>query len=226
MKIALFGNGKTGSFIANSGVEIIGPFTRARPATVSELRSVDVAILFVPGAAIPELLPILLEARIPVVSGATGRALSDAEKKLIHDRNIPWIQASNFSLGMNLAFELARRIQSFSPARELGKFQISEVHHTKKLDAPSGTALSLQQALGGLPVSIESIRDGDIIGVHELQLHLPGEILSLAHQATDRRVFAEGALWAARLLLEGKIPFGVHRFEDLVRTECFERNPS
>lgn len=221
MKIALFGNGKTGSFVAGSGAEIIGPFTRARQATIEELRSADVAVLFVPGQALDSLLPLLLEAKIPVVSGATGRPLTESEQELIAARGIPWIQASNFSLGMNLAFELARRIQAFTPAREKGSLGITEVHHTKKLDSPSGTALSLQQALGR-KVPIESIREGDVVGVHELQLRLPGEILSVAHQATDRRVFAEGALWAARLA-PGLRP-GVHRFEDLIRTECFERN--
>lgn len=229
MRIALFGNGKTGSKVveaaAGAGYELSGPYTRAKLPSVAELRSADVAVVFVPGASLPSLLPLLLEAGIPVVSGATGHAFSGDEARLIRERGIPWVQASNFSLGMNLAFELARRIGAFLPARERGEASISEVHHVKKLDSPSGTALSLKKALG-FEVPIHSFREGDVIGEHSLELRLPGEIVSLSHEATDRRVFAEGALWAARLIGENSPGPGLHYFENLVREACFERkNP-
>lgn len=226
MKIALFGNGKTGSKVveaaAAGGHQLLGPFTRSKLPSVAELRAADVAVIFVPGASLPALLPRLLEAAIPVVSGATGRAITEEEARLIRERGIPWIQASNFSLGMNLAFELARRIGSFLPARERGEASISEVHHVKKLDSPSGTALSLKKALG-FEVPIHAFREGDVIGEHSLELRLPGEVVSVSHEAIDRRVFAEGALWAARLLLERSPGPGVHYFENLVRETCFER---
>ena len=118
--------------------------------------------------------------------------------------------------------ELARRIGAFLPARDRGEASISEVHHVKKLDSPSGTALSLKKALG-FDVPINSFREGDVIGVHSLELRLPGEIISLSHEATDRRVFAEGALWAAEQILERSPGPGVHLFENLVRETCFER---
>jgi len=135
------------------------------------------------------------------------------------------VQASNFSLGMNLMLELARRVGSFLPARELGSLAMSETHHARKLDAPSGSALSLQRALGR-PVPIESIRTGDVVGLHTLTVTLPGESISLSHHAQDRRVFAEGALWAARLVRERQLKGGFHLFEDLVRQTCFEEGVS
>ncbi len=226
MKIALFGNGKTGSKVLECGEahSILGPFTSCKLPSVQELRGADAAILFVPGSSLGKLLPLLLEAGIPVVSGSTGHAFSEEEKALILERGIPWVQASNFSLGMNLAFELARRVGAFLPAREaVESISISEVHHVKKLDSPSGTALSMKRALG-MSVPIHAFREGDLIGEHSLELRLPGEILTVAHEALDRRVFAEGSLWAARLVREKKLAPGFHLFENLVRTYCFEGN--
>lgn len=226
MRIALFGAGKTGGKVLEraQGAEILGPFTRSHPAGMADLRRSDCALLFVPGVALPSLFPLLFEAGIPVVSGATGYTFSEETRQLIAERGIPWVQGSNFSLGMNLAFELARRIGEFQPARQMGSFGITEVHHTRKLDAPSGTALSLERALGR-KVEIRSLREGDVIGEHRLELGLPGESLVVQHSVSDRGVFAEGALWAARFLrekvAEGKIKPGFYLFEDLVREYCF-----
>lgn len=229
MRIALFGNGKTGAKVVETAAagkhHLLGPYTRSKQPSVGELRGAQVVVLFVPGPSVSSLLPLLLEAGLPVVSGATGYQLSESEQLQIRQRGIAWVQASNFSLGMNLAFELARRIGAFLPARERGEASISEVHHVKKLDSPSGTALSLKKALG-FDVPINSFREGDVIGEHSLELRLPGEIISLSHEATDRRVFAEGALWAAGKILERSPGPGVHLFENLVRETCFERtNP-
>jgi 4-hydroxy-tetrahydrodipicolinate reductase len=226
MKIALFGNGKTGGKVREAASQkkhqLLGPDTRTGLPTIAELRLADVAVVFVPGSSLAKLLPLLLEAGIPVVSGSTGYKFSEQEKSTIAARGIPWVQASNFSLGMNLAFELARRIGAFRPAKAAAEsLTISEVHHTKKLDSPSGTALSLKSALG-IEVPVHSFREGDVIGEHSLELRLPGEILTLAHEVSDRLVFAEGAVWAAELLREKKLKPGFHLFEDLVRTYCFE----
>lgn len=226
MKIALIGNGKTGSKVVEAskaaGHELLGPFSRSRLPSVEELRQAEAVVLFIPGSSLPAIFPLLLEAAVPVVSGATGHRFSSEEQRAIEERGIPWIQASNFSLGMNLTFELARRISSFLPAREKGNFSISELHHVKKLDAPSGTALSLQQALG-FELPIESLREGDAIGLHSLELRLPGEVVTLKHEALDRIVFAEGALWAAQMILRQSPGPGLHLFENLVRETCFER---
>jgi 4-hydroxy-tetrahydrodipicolinate reductase len=226
MRVALFGAGKTGSKVlerASGNAEVLGPYTSRNPADPTALRSADAVVLFVPGGALPGLLPLLLEAGKPVVSGATGFAFPEEAKQKLKERGIPWVQGSNFSLGMNLAFELARRMGEYLPAVEQGEFHIREVHHTKKLDAPSGTALSLERALGR-KVEIESIREGDVIGEHRLELRLPGERVVLDHSALDRGVFAEGALWAARFLCEKKIAAGFHLFEDLVKEHFFSRN--
>lgn len=220
MKIALFGAGRTGGRVAELA-SVIGPFTRSRTATAVELREAAACLLFVPGGAIPSLLPVLLEAGVPVISGATGYTFSEADRAAISARGLVWVQGSNFSLGMNLMLELARRVGSYAPARQLGSLAMSETHHVRKLDSPSGSALSLQRAVGR-KLPIESIRTGDVVGLHTLTLALPGESITLSHNAEDRRVFAEGALWAARLVRDRRLAGGFHLFEDLVRQYCFE----
>jgi 4-hydroxy-tetrahydrodipicolinate reductase len=219
MKVALFGAGRTGQFVTDLAT-VVGPFTRSRLASVPELRECEAAVLFVPGGALPSLFPVLLEAGIPVISGATGYIFSESDRAAIAARGITWVQASNFSLGMNLMLELARRIGAYAPARELGSLSMQETHHVRKLDAPSGSALSLERAVGR-KVEIESIRSGDVVGLHTVTLELPGEELTLTHNALDRRVFAEGALWAARLVRDRSLSPGFYLFEDLVRQHCF-----
>lgn len=223
MKIALIGAGRTGSLVLErrGRHEILGPYSRSRPPSVADLRRADAVVLFVPGPALPSLLPLLLEAAVPVASGSTGYAFTEADKSAILARGIPWVQAANFSLGMNLMLELARAVGSYRPAREAGALSLREVHHVRKLDAPSGSALALARATG-LRVPIESVREGDVVGLHSLRLELPGETLTLTHDALDRRVFAEGALWAAQHL--PGVPPGFHLFEDLVRKTFFEGN--
>jgi 4-hydroxy-tetrahydrodipicolinate reductase len=118
--------------------------------------------------------------------------------------SIPLAWASNFSLGVVLLEDLLRRAAAAVP----WPVSITEIHHVHKLDAPSGTAITLAAAAtqaGGRTPPIESIREGEVVGTHRIRLEGPGETLELGHVATDRDIFARGALEAAARLV-GRTP--------------------
>ena len=100
--------------------------------------------------------------------------------------------------------------------------RIEEVHHTDKKDAPSGTALKWRHWSGLAEAEIRSERVGDAVGEHRLILEGATERLALTHQALDRAVFTDGALWAAKKLCqERSLGYGLHRFEDIAQKEFF-----
>ncbi|TNF30530.1 MAG: hypothetical protein EP319_04790 [Deltaproteobacteria bacterium] len=220
MKIALLGKGKTGGKVAEIHSGELTVFDTSNVATVEKLKGHDVVISFLPGEPFRELIPVLIEAKIPVVTGSTGFEWpSDISDKLI-ENNVAWVKAHNFSLGMNL---MKQMIMSLSKAAELFKeykFHIHEVHHTKKLDAPSGTAISWSDWLG-LPNEITSERTGDVVGDHMLTLETPTEKMTIRHEALDRKIFAEGALWAAEKTLEGYFPKGLNDFQTYIQDKIF-----
>lgn len=137
---------------------------------------------------------------VPLVSGTTG--LDEIQSRILDEmaRNIPLLQAPNFSPGLNAALVLARDAVRMLP--DLQSVSILDVHHVHKKDAPSGTALALADAVAPHAPDIESRREGDVVGDHDVILELPGESLRIAHHAADRDIFARGALAAARWLLD------------------------
>jgi 4-hydroxy-tetrahydrodipicolinate reductase len=212
MRIALIGNGKTGGAfreLAQTRHEV-SVFSSRLPCTRKDLEAADAAVVFVPAAGLADLLPLLRELRRPVVCGTTG-----FEFDKLSGVASPWIVASNFSIGMNATFLMAKllaRLPAFAPAR----FHVHEVHHVTKKDAPSGTALRLQSLLpAGSTISADRL--GDAKGLHTLKVDLPGETIRLEHEAHDRSVFAAGALHALEQLIPG-LPTGVHHFENLLET--------
>ncbi len=98
-------------------------------------------------------------------------------------------------------------------------FHIHEVHHTKKLDAPSGTALTWRDWVGE-NFDISSERTGDVIGDHTLTLKTDNELITLRHEALDRKIFAEGALWACEKV--ASLPSGLHNFQELTLKELLK----
>jgi 4-hydroxy-tetrahydrodipicolinate reductase len=148
-----------------------------------------------------------------LVSGTTG--LSELQRQAMAEvsTRVPLVWASNFSLGVAVLTELTERA-----AKALAGWDcdIVESHHTQKKDAPSGTALTLGRAAGsaGAQVHYASLRAGDIVGEHVVQFAGLGERIELVHRATNRDIFARGALHAARRLV-GK-PAGSYRVRDLL----------
>lgn len=213
MKFAVIGTGKTGGEVINvlSDDQIVGPFDSANQPTAVAFEKADAAILFVPGSAVDELMAPLMEAGIPAAWGTTGYEWPADLDQQLKDRNIKWLQASNFSLGMNIVRRCLGVIGQSSSVLNNPAFHIHEIHHKQKQDAPSGTAISWEEWLGK-EAEITSERKGDIKGIHELHVNTETESIRLKHEAHDRKIFAEGAVWAAEQLVKGDISPGFHNF--------------
>lgn len=216
MKIALLGKGKTGSKVLELSKEVT-VFDSTNVPTYEKLIQCDVIISFLPGEAFESLIPVLLETKKPVVTGSTGFKWPQNFDKTLQEKNLTWIHATNFSLGVVVLKQLIERLHKVEHLFSEKKLSIHEVHHTKKLDAPSGTALSMKEWLK-IPCEITSERTGDVVGLHTLTLETAGEILRLEHEAKDRRLFAEGALWAANYIVKTKLAPGLHAFQKVVET--------
>jgi 4-hydroxy-tetrahydrodipicolinate reductase len=173
----------------------------------------DVAVDFSLAAGFDPILDACVQRNAALVSGTTG--LDDAQRAAIAvaARRIPILWASNFSLGVAVLHDLVARAARALPG---GDCDIVESHHAGQRGAPSGTALSLGDAIqshGGRP-RYASLRAGDIVGEHLVQFTGQGERLELLHRASNRDVFAHGALHAATRLV-GREP-GIFVLSDLI----------
>ena len=173
----------------------------------------DAAIDFSLPEGFDAILGLCLARGKPLVSGTTG--LSDAQLAAMEaaSASIPLVWASNFSLGVAVLHDLVERAARALPGWDC---DIVEAHHTRKLDAPSGTALTLGAAAGqgGAAPHYASIRAGDIVGEHLVQFATVGERIELVHRASNRDIFARGALHVARTI-QGRPP-GRYRVADLL----------
>ena len=179
------------------------------------IKQCDVAIDFSNAGAIDEVCRVASKNEKALVIGTTGH--SPEQQKLIEAtaKSSPIVFASNFSVGVNALFALTRRAaevfgSGFKP-------EIVETHHTKKKDAPSGTAKTLGEILKQelkIEVPIESIREGDLVGDHTVTFVGPAERLELTHRAGSREIFGTGALRAAKWLV-GKSP-GLYSMQDVL----------
>lgn len=220
MKVAVVGKGKTGIEVINlinkdSALELIGPFGKEKPADFESLNSSDVIIAFVPGPAVSELIPLFMETKKPVIWAATGFDWPVDIDEQLKKQNIKWVHGTNFSLGMSIIRQL---IKVFSIADQIlpnPEFSIHEIHHTQKLDGPSGTAKSWKTWLNrDCKMSFDRI--GDVPGIHELRLKTGNEEMMIRHESLNRKLFAQGSLWAANEILQNKtIPTGLNLFEHL-----------
>lgn len=234
-KLALIGMGKMGTVLSElapqRGWEVVATIggaenQAAKGITRASLNGAEVTIEFTtPHAAVGNVRAVV-SAGCPIVVGTTGwqRELPDLSKWVIEHHGA-LLTAANFSLGVN-AFEqiVALAAKLLAGAGEFD-VQLVETHHAKKKDAPSGTAVTLQAAArSGWPrdIPITSIRTGWVPGTHELVFDAPFETVTLTHRARDRRVFAEGALVAARWLIGRE---GVFTMRDVLTTGAGDRTP-
>lgn len=219
MKVAVIGRGKTGQAVIDAlpDHEIHAIYSSQNPVTVSGLQGADIAIVFVDGAVLNQIIDVLLVSGIPVICGTTGYAWPDNWGERLCQAKRTWIWGSNFSLGIQV---IRRCIHVLSQAKQMmpdAAYSIHEVHHTQKKDAPSGTAFSMQGWLNQ-PCEITADREGDVKGYHELTLKTASEEITLSHNALNRQVFAEGALWAARYLVtqQDQLSPGMYEFSDII----------
>jgi len=212
--LAIIGDGKMGQAIRQLAVErgwrvtaVVGERESADGVGISRLSlgEPDVAVEFTqPSAAVANVSACLRE-RVPVVVGTTG--WYDSLQEVTHiatETGTPLLWSPNFSLGVNVLIELARYAARMMSTLEEFDAHIVETHHSKKKDAPSGTAIAIAKAASDAlerPIPTTSVRTGSVPGTHELIFDGMFEQLSLIHQARDRRVFAEGALKAADWLV-------------------------
>ncbi len=173
-------------------------------------KSVDVIIDFSSSEALKELLIESDETTTPIAIGTT--ALDDSAIKLIEQRSkkAPVLICSNFSIAVFACLEATAVLQKI--LHEKFKVRIEETHHIHKKDSPSGTALAFAKA--ALTNEIKSIREAEVIGVHEVIFESANEKISLKHESFSRQVYADGAIEAA-LILQHK-PAGLYSLKDLL----------
>lgn len=219
MKISVIGTGKTGGAIA----EVLGDdavtFNSSNKPTPEIIAETDAAIVFVPGDAASEIVDILLQTEVPAVWGTTGYVWPKNLPEKVKLAGSKWVIGSNFSMGMNLVRKALQLFGTGSYMLDSPEFHIHEIHHKNKVDAPSGTAISWQSWLNR-DVTISSSRLGDVKGIHELHIKTENESIFLKHEAHERKLFAEGAIWAAKRLVEDQsIMPGVYPFSELFDKE-------
>jgi 4-hydroxy-tetrahydrodipicolinate reductase len=179
------------------------------------IKNCDVGIDFSNPSAIGEICAAASKHRKALVIGTTGHSLEHRQLIETTAKSLPIVFASNFSVGVNALFALTRRAAEilgteFAP-------EIIETHHTKKKDAPSGTAKTLGEILKQAVKSeapIQSIREGEVVGEHTVIFVGPEERLELTHRAGSREIFARGAVRAATWIV-GK-PAGLYSMQDML----------
>ena len=223
MKIALIGYGKMGH-----AIEVLA---LRRGHTVActidaadvwpEWMDADVAIEFSTPATAVENIRRCWQLGLPVVCGTTGwYAQYEAMKAECLAGGHALLAATNFSIGMNIMFALNEKLAGLMRGRDDYRVSITETHHIHKLDAPSGTALSLQEQIvengerGKETIPIESIRIGEVPGIHTVVYDSAIDTLTLTHEAHSREGLAQGALLAAEWIVGRR---GVFTMKDLLQ---------
>ena len=216
MNLLLLGRGKMGTMIEslastrNHQVRSIDIDENERGSglTPDKLRDVDVVIDFTTPDAVVENIAGCARSGKNLVVGTTGWYGKIPEvRRMVEESGIGLVYAANFSIGVNLFFEIMKTATAAFKFDYSGK--ISETHHVHKLDAPSGTAVMMQRVIqeAGYPApETSSSREGEVVGIHELTLDSLNDTITLRHDAKSRRGFAEGAIRAAEWL-KGKKGF-------------------
>ncbi len=234
MKIALLGYGKMGKAIESialeRGHEIILKINRnnQHEADIAHLQLADVIIEFTNPESAFDNVSKCLRSGLAVVSGSTGwnHKLPEAQA-LCKEHNGAFIHASNFSIGVNLFFELNKMAAQLMQSHTDYNVKVSETHHTQKLDAPSGTAISIAEqileqytrlegwSLQEQPrqLHIEAFRVDDVPGTHVVTYDSEIDSISLSHTAHSRKGFAFGAVLAAEFLHNKK---GIFTMRDIL----------
>jgi 4-hydroxy-tetrahydrodipicolinate reductase len=228
MNVLILGRGKTGSLVAEvarqrrHNIQVVGSSENAGTAalTPDKLRAIDVAIDFTVPTCVLAHMEACVRANKNMVVGTTGwHGELDHIRKLVEEQGTGLIYAANFSIGVNIFLEAARAAAAALRHDYTG--QIFERHHAHKKDAPSGTAIALQQVMrdAGKDVKKEdleiiSFREGDVVGMHEVVLESSADRIYLCHDAKSRQGFAEGAVRAAEWIAGKK---GFYEFKDVWR---------
>ncbi len=238
MRAVLWGaNGAMGKLIAGIlGDEVVGKVSidgengAARSAAQLGNVTPGVVIDFSHHSAIADVLAYAEEKRCAAVIGTTGHTPEEKERIFAAAKKIPVFYAGNMSLGIAVLCRLAKEAAAAFPDADI---EIVEIHHNRKMDAPSGTAKMLFEAIRQVrpnakancgragegkrekdEIGIASLRLGGVVGVHEIHIHTQNQSLTLRHEAIDRGMLADGAVNAARFVV-GKAA-GLYGMEDML----------
>lgn len=236
MKIAILGYGKMGKEIEKISLErghdII--FKIDKDSTVKNIKDADVAINFsTPDSAVNNI-ELGLKSLVPVISGTTGwlsnfNRIKELSKKL----KTSFLYSSNFSLGVNLFFDLNKRLAEIMKKHDQYELNIEETHHINKIDQPSGTAISLAEGIiqtgkykdwsiiknKNKSISIKSNRLDKVNGIHKVKYSSMIDSIEITHTAKNRRGFALGAIISAEWIINKK---GVFEMKDVINDPKFK----
>ena len=230
-------NGAMGKLICGIlGDEVVGKVSidgeNGTPRTFAELGKVeaDVVIDFSHHTAVNDVLAYAKEIGAAAVIGTTGHTQEEKEAIFTAAEEIPVFYAGNVSLGIAVLCRLVKQAASFFPDADI---EIVEVHHTRKVDAPSGTALMLFNAVKEVrpeavancgrsgegkrtkeEIGIHALRMGNVVGIHEVHINTGNQTLVLKHESGSRAMLADGAVSAARFM-EGK-GVGLYNMESIL----------
>ena len=234
-------NGAMGRLIdASLGAEVVGRVSidgeNNVPRTFAELGRVeaDVLIDFSHHSAIADVLEYAKSIGCAAVIGTTGHTAEEKELIFNAAKEIPVFFSGNMSLGIAVLCRLAKQAAAFFPDADI---EIVEVHHNRKVDAPSGTALMLFNAIKEVrpnatancgrsgegkrtpdEIGIHALRMGNVVGVHEIHIHAGSQSLTLKHEAVTRAMLADGAVVATKFM-EGK-PAGLYTMTELLEAQA------
>ena len=238
LRIALIGYGKMGREVERAaldrGMEITARIDIDSPSlSTDEVRRADVAVHFAVPATVQKHVGELAKLRKPIVVGTTGWTKQAQEiKSIVESEGIGLVYASNFSVGVNVMYRLLREAGSLFDRFSEYDISVHEIHHKDKLDAPSGTALSIadvllntirrkKEVLSGSPegkirpeqLQITSGRYGAVVGLHRVTFDSMADSIEIVHTAKNRTGFALGAVVAAEWVKDKK---GMFTFEDVL----------
>ncbi len=239
MKIALIGYGKMGKAIEKIAHErnhsIVGKYGSENRPDLESLRQADVAIEFTRPELAAGHIALCREAGVPVVVGTTGWYEHFQDVKLLFQDKGALFTATNYSIGVNIAFHINSILARIMNKNREYAAGITEIHHTQKLDAPSGTAISMaegiieehllydgwelsndeKQSFGG-KIPIQASREDQVPGTHTINWNSAIDSISITHTAHNRQGFAMGATLAAEWII-GKQ--GVYSMKDMLNFE-------
>lgn len=236
LKIALIGYGKMGKTIESIAVErghtvnLKIDIDSTADFTKDNLQQCDAAIEFTGPQSAKENILKCMDAGIPVISGSTGWLGSlDEVKNYCKEKNGSFLYASNFSVGVNIFFELNKKLAELMKGHSDYEISMEEIHHTQKKDAPSGTAITLaEQLLAEIPrkkkwvneestnredISIISKREDPAPGTHSIKYSSAVDDIEIIHTAHSRQGFALGAVLAAEYIYNKK---GIFTMKDIL----------
>lgn len=234
MRVAIIGYGKMGKAIAPiliaRGHEVVVKINSQNPLQMDMLDNVDVAIeISQPNLALGHI-QMCLEAKVPIVVGTTGWYHQfDSIQQKVKDENLSLLYATNFSIGVHLVFALNEQLAKWMKNFPQYEPSIEEVHHTAKLDAPSGTGITMaegilkhidrkqswvnRESISPEELALTSIREENVPGTHTISYVSDVDTIELKHTAHNRSGFALGAVEAAEWLVNHP---GIHSMQEFL----------